>query len=231
MPIAQYQVLQILAYAPLLPIIAVGVVAAAWRSRDPCALEPARDRRDHPVHLRFAFIGGSVPFFRYLLPAYPLGILGIGLASTLVPAPKHRLAGISTATFAAVLAHRCRARLDRDDGLRDAEPPDRRPEHERSTGSTRVIRENALRALLTAVRAQLGRHRQGHRRTGSSGRLDRHGHVHPVRVTRSSSPRNTRTSSSSRATATSNGCSPTRPRSRPTTYSTRRRAATGGSTP
>jgi len=107
MPVAQFEAIQLISYAPLLPLTAVLAVWSGVRRRDlrPLALLVVGGT----VFFTFVFplTGGSIPFFRYLLPVYPLFILTIGVALVLPPRVRPWTLRASTASFTCAVALVC----------------------------------------------------------------------------------------------------------------------------
>jgi hypothetical protein len=107
MPVGQFEALQVLSYAPLLPLVAVLAVWSGVRRRDlrPLALLVIGGT----VLFTFAFplTGGSIPFFRYLIPVYPLFILCTGVALALPPRTRPWFDRFSVASFTVVVALVC----------------------------------------------------------------------------------------------------------------------------
>jgi 4-amino-4-deoxy-L-arabinose transferase-like glycosyltransferase len=100
-----FETLQLLAYAPLLPVVGALAIASAWRRRDARVLALGTLVGTVVFTFGYALIGGSIPFFRYLFPAYPLWILCIGVVFARAP---HRgrvsVAYVASTGVAALLA-------------------------------------------------------------------------------------------------------------------------------
>jgi len=104
MPVAQFEALQILAYAPLLPIAAALAIWSGFRRRDWQPLSLLVIAGTVLFTFVFPLTGGSIPFFRYLIPVYPLFILSLGVGLAAAPGERSSLGGFSTSALTCAVA-------------------------------------------------------------------------------------------------------------------------------
>jgi hypothetical protein len=103
MPIVEFEGLQLLAYAPLLAVVLPLAAASAWRRRDLRPLALVTLLGTVTFTFGYALIGGSIPFFRYLFPVYPLWILVIGTMLATTSARRARSRALVPSVTAAVV--------------------------------------------------------------------------------------------------------------------------------